>query len=262
MATRPPSAVIAVGLVTVAFWAGLLAVIARTSFGGDPRGMLYLGQRLAHPRAFDGVPRCGRFGFDGQFYAALATDPFLRSPETLKALDAPGYRASRILIPMLAWCVSLGNARTAIVAYQLLCWVLGAAAVFLAAVWLRREGGSPWLALVLAVNAGLVTAMLRSTPDGAATALVVATLLLHRAGRHGAGIAAASLATLARETGIIAPLACAVQEFTEGNPRSGLRYLLIPVAPQVAWQAYVRHTWHPALRWPGAISVPLAALVR
>jgi len=255
-------AVVAVALLASLLWVALIFAVAGVKFGGDPRGLLFLGQELHHPAAMDGIPRCGRFGFDGQFYAALATDPFLRSPETLKALDAPGYRASRILLPLLAWSAGLGNARTAIVAYQLLCWVLGVAAVGLAAAWLRREGGSPWLALVLAFNAGLVTAMFRSTPDGAAAALVVATLMLHSAGRHGAGVAAAALATLARETGIIAALACAVEEFAAGNARRGLRYLLIPVVPQVVWQGYVQHTWHPTLRWPGAISAPLAALVR
>ncbi len=261
MGHRAGLGVLGVAGTAAVVWVALLAAVTHSKFGGDPRGLLFLGEQFYHPGAFAGIPRSGRFGFDGQFYAALATDPFLRSAETLKALDAPGYRASRILLPMLAWLFGLGQARTAIVAYQVLCWVLGFGGVVLAALWLHREGGSPWFALVLAVNAGLATSMFRSTPDGAATALLVAALLLHRARRHGASIAVASLATLARETGVIAALACAIEELVHGKRGRALAYLFIPAVPQVVWHVYVQNVWHPTMRWPGAISLPLGALM-
>ena len=249
-----------VAAITLLVWAGLLAVVSQVKFAGDPRGFLFLGERLYHPAAFDGIPRCGRYGYDGQFYAALATDPFLRSPDTLKALDAPAYRASRILLPLLAWCAVLGNARAATVAYQVLCWVLSVLAVVAVSLWLRQEGRSPWWGLVLGVNAGLVTAIFRSTQDGAAVCLIVATLWLARRHRRGWPLGTASAAILCRETGYAAPLAVAVHELVERRYRRALQYVLVPLVPQLAWQAYLQTTWHPNVGLPASVAFPAIAL--
>jgi hypothetical protein len=253
-------AVLGVAAITLVVWGVLLTVVAQVKFGGDPRGFLFLGEKLYHPAPFDGIPRCGRFGYDGQFYAALATDPFLRSPDTLKTLDAPAYRASRILLPLLAWCAVLGNARAAIVAYQVLCWALSVLAVVVVSLWLRQDGRSPWWALVLGVNAGLVTAIFRSTQDGAAAFLIVATLWLAQRRAHGGAIGAGAAANLCRETGYLAPLAVGVRELFAGRYRGALLYALVPLVPQLAWQAYLQATWHPNFRFPASVSVPFVAL--
>jgi hypothetical protein len=237
----PGSSLIGAAAASVLIWAVLLAVVAQLKFGGDPRGFLFLGEKLYHPEAFDGIPRCGRFGYDGQFYAALATDPFLRSPETLRALDAPAYRASRILLPMLAWALSI-----------------------LAVVWvshrLRSEGRSPWWGLVLVFNAGLVTAIFRSTQDGAAVFLILATLGFAAGRNDRAGLGAGSAAGLCRETGYLAPLAVGVHELVSKRYGRAVAYVLVPLAPQLAWQVYLRVTWHPNFRFPASVDVPVLAL--
>ena len=253
-------AVLGVAAITLVVWGVLLVVVAQVKFAGDPRGFLFLGERLYHPESFDGIPRCGRFGYDGQFYAALAADPFLRSPDTLKALDAPAYRASRILLPLLAWCAVLGNARAAIVAYQVLCWTLSVLAVVVVSLWLREEGRSPWWGLVLGVNAGLVTAIFRSTQDGAAAFLIVATLYLAQRKSHCRALGAGVAANLCRETGYLAPLAVSVHEFAAKRYRRALLYVLVPLVPQLAWHAYVQATWHPNFRFPASVSAPFVAL--
>jgi hypothetical protein len=252
--------VLGVAIVAMLLWCAILAVVAQGKFGGDARGFLFLGETLYHPEVFAGIPRCGRFGYDGQFYAALATDPFLRSPDTIKALDAPGYRASRILLPMLAWCAALGNARGAIVAYQVLSWTLSILAVVVVALWLRDDGRSPWWSLALVASAGLVTAILRSTQDGAAALLIVATLWLAQRRAHGGALAAGSAANLCRETGYLAPLAIGLHELVARRYRLALLYALVPLVPQLAWQAYLHATWHPNLRFPASVATPFVAL--
>jgi hypothetical protein len=252
--------VVGVTILAAAMWAALLAGVAQLKFGGDPRGFLFLGETLHHPPALDGIPRCGRFGYDGQFYAALATDPFLRSPETLKSLDAPGYRASRILLPMLAWGATLGDARAAIVAYQLLSWTLAILAVAAVSLRLAGEGRSPWWGLLLAVNAGCVTTIFRSTQDGAGVFLIVATLGLAAGRRDRAGLGAGSCAGLCRETGYLAPLAIGVRELIARRYRRGIAYVLVPLAPLLAWQAYLQARWHPNLRVPASVAAPVVAL--
>jgi hypothetical protein len=261
MGRCPRSPLIGLAAVSVLIWAVLLGVVAQLKFEGDPRGFLFLGEKLYHPPALDGIPRCGRFGYDGQFYAALATDPFLRSPDTLRALDAPGYRASRILLPLLAWCASLGNPRGAIVAYQALSWTLAVLAVVAVSLWLWTEKRSPWWGLALVVNAGLVTAIFRSTQDGATVFLVVATLGLARRRNDGAAVGAGSAANLCRETGYLAPLAVGVHELLARRYRRALLYVVVPLVPQLAWQAYLQAAWHPNLRLPASVAVPVVALV-
>jgi hypothetical protein len=48
-------------------------------------------------------------GYDGQFYAQIALDPLLRDPDLVQSLDAPAYRARRILAPAAAALLGLGN---------------------------------------------------------------------------------------------------------------------------------------------------------
>lgn len=254
-------AVLGVAAITLVVWGVLLMVVAQVKFAGDPRGFLFLGEKLYHPDALAGIPRCGRYGYDGQFYAALATDPFLRSPDAVKALDAPAYRASRILLPMIAWCATLGNPRAAVVAYQVLSWTLSVLAVVVVSLWLRQEGRSPWWGLLLVFTAGLVTAIFRSTHDGAAVLLIVATLWLAGRHRHGWALGAASAAILCRETGYAAPLAVAVHELVERRYRRALQYVLVPLVLQLAWQAYLQATWHPNFGLPASVAFPVVALV-
>jgi len=260
MALSRWTGVAGVALTACLAWAALLAADAHFKFGGDPRGMLFVGRNLHHPPALADVPRCGAFGYDGQFYAALAADPWLRSEETLRSLDAPGYRAGRILLPVLAWVLALGNAGAAVVAYQALCWTLALAAIVLVSAWLRGEGASPWWALLLVPNAGLVTSMLRSTPDAAAAALVLAMLLLRRGGRHGAAVALAALATLARETSLLAALAVALDELLRGEQRRALAYVAAPLLATLAWQGWIETAWHPSYRLPTSLAPPFTGL--
>ena len=60
-------------------------------------------------------------GYDGQFQAQLATDPFLTDSRGLgTALDAPEYRARRILPSMLAFLLGLGRTEACLQAYALM----------------------------------------------------------------------------------------------------------------------------------------------
>ena len=36
--------------------------------------------------------------------------------------------------------------------------------------------------------------------------------------------------------------------------------MLVPLVPQLAWQAYLQVTWHPNLRFPASVSTPFVAL--
>ena len=66
-------------------------------------------------------------GYDGQFYAQMATDPLLRDAATDRAMDLAPLRARRILFSWTAWVLGLGRPAWILQAYALqnvLAWLL------------------------------------------------------------------------------------------------------------------------------------------
>ena len=57
--------------------------------------------------------------YDGQFYVQMALDPLLRDPATDRAMDAPAYRARRILFSWTACVLGLGQPAWIVQAYAL-----------------------------------------------------------------------------------------------------------------------------------------------
>jgi hypothetical protein len=148
----------------------------------------------------------------------------------------------RIGLPLAAWLAALGRPSAAVVAYQILCWLGAAAGVFLLARWLSSSGGSAWWALTAALGAGILTSVVRCTPDAAATALVLAALIAHRRGRLTLTVALAAAAVLVRETSWLAAAAVAISESTRGGWRRAAAAAVLPLAPLAAWSAWTSRT--------------------
>ncbi len=233
---------VAVGLVAAACWGALIHHVAVTSFAGDVRGLLLLAAKRQHPTALDGVPRVAGKGYDGQSFAALAADPWLRRAETVAALDEPAYRARRFGLPLAAWALALGEPARAVFRYQLLCWLGAAGSVMLLAYWLggARAGGR-W-ALVAGLGGGTLASVLRCTPDAAAVALLLAALLAHRREQFAAAVVLASAATAVRETSWLAALAMALVEGARGRWRRALLAAGVPLLLPLLWAAWLSST--------------------
>lgn len=242
-AVIPPRAVLT-GFVMVAVigvWASALMIYSSQRYGGDIRGMARFGWKLPLPQALEDVPEQTASGYDGQFYAVLSADPFLRNPSTIEAIDNPSYRAQRALVSFLAWASVGGSARAAPYAYVLWCWVLGLAGPFIVWIWTRR---SPWglpLFAVLALNSGLFVSLTRATPDAAALSLMMAALLLaDRSAAPAPTTATGALAVLSRETSLLALPGLAWPNVAAGKWWRAISLLVVPVATLAAWRAYVQ----------------------
>ena len=91
---------------------GWQALLVHGRFDGDWSGLFYSGAliepspRVAveHPYLF---PKST--GFDGQYYHAVAHDPFHQDPQAFRYIDAPQLRYSRILVPLLSYGLALGR---------------------------------------------------------------------------------------------------------------------------------------------------------
>jgi len=167
-------------------------------------------------------PRAGD-GYDGQFYFYLAQDPFLTRPATAASLDNT-FRVRRVLYPLLAWALSLGQ-RAALPWVLLLINVAAAAATIALAAWAAaRRGRSAWWALALAAYAGVWIPVLLDLTEPLQLALLAAGML--------AGSAPLLfLAALAKETAGVALV-------TEAVRRRSLLHAVLAVL-YVAWAVFV-----------------------
>jgi hypothetical protein len=227
---------LAVGAVV---WIPLLVSIAQRHFDSDLRGFARFGERWARAEVLDDVPKRG-YGHEGQFYAVLATDPFLRRDDTIRSLDTPAYRARRVLVSFVAWCVALGDGGRALVTYVLVCWLTTLWAVGLVGDWLARRRESPLFTLALAFQAGVAVCIGRAMPDGGAAALVILALVCWSRGRRHTALASATAATLAKETSAIVALALAWDAWRRGRRVEALLLPLVPIVSLVLWLVYVQ----------------------
>lgn len=240
---RPPKAKFRPWFVFVAAflgWSFFILIVADGRYAGDIRGFLCLGEYTPHPGALAAAPKTSRDGYDGQFYAALATDPFMRNHETVAAMDNPAFRGSRLMIPLLAWILSLGNAGVAVYIYQFLCWTLGIAAVVLVARMLGEDGRCPAWALILILSGGLAASLIRTTPDAATVAFILAALWFHRRGRFGAALGFVMAAVLSREIAAIVALGLAVAELRERKFLRSVAFVAAPAAVWLGWKVYMQ----------------------
>jgi hypothetical protein len=194
-------------------------------------------------------------GEDGTFCYRIALNP-----GTLFGIDVPPYRYMRILYPLVARMLALGQ--PAVIPYTLvlvnyLAVVGGTLAV---AAWLARRQVSPWYALLYGCYPGLVLATAHDLTEPLAYGLVALAVYLFDYGPHNSLTRAMSsagvfaLASLTRETTLVFALLYAMALLLRTKPlgagvRRTILFLLIACAPFALYKLFL---W----RWLGTLSVP------
>lgn len=195
----------------------------------------------------------GKRGNDGQQFLALALDPLQGDPGTSAAVDNPIYRGKRLLYPLLAWLLGLGQPR-------LIVWTLGLLNVAcigwaggLVARWAQLQQRSPqWGLAVLALPGYWITLSL-NTADLLATTLMLSAALAWQEQRLGRGWASLTGALLSRETALLAWAATGFCALWERRWRWLLPLALVPL-PLWFWTASLR------ARFPAVPDGSLASL--
>jgi hypothetical protein len=213
-------------------------------------------------------------GYDGQFAYYIALDP----THARYYLDDPSYRYSRILYPMLARALALGE-RSAIPWTLLLINLLSiGGGTWGLASWLRRRNTSPWWALIYGLWPGMLISLQRDLTEPLSYGLVIGGLLLLD-GRKSWRIPTAgiifALAGLARQTTLIFPVILALGLLfgmdlrgREAAPstsgyrlRSALVLACISLTPYVAYWIFL-HVWLGTVSNGGNLTgVPFAGLI-
>lgn len=177
-------------------------------------------------------------GHDGKFFFSQAMDPFYLEPETHAIyLDRPTYRAQRMVYPTLA---SVGGAATAtatawgLILVNVVAMVVGTTYTSLTAI---RMGLSPVFGLAFLLNPGLIVDLSIDGAGVVAMAAMMAGVYYALGEALWAAAAAMSIASLARETMIIA--AAGLAAFLWYRRRSIPWMMTLPVISVVVWWLYL-----------------------
>jgi len=207
-------------------------------------------------------------GYDGQFYAENALYPTLQDSDLSQAADNFPYRARRILFSWTAFVAGLGDPAAILQAYSiqnLVFWV-GLAVLLLR--WLPPTNLTNVIRYYgILLSSGAVTSCLRALPDLPATTLVVGAMLLLEKKKPWWSTAVLALATLGKETFLLASAVLAKPETLTSRAnlaRFGLQVGLI-VTPFALWFAYVQSLAVPSMAGhvgEGNFSVPFWQLLR
>ncbi len=211
--------------------AGWQAAQVYAAFGGNWTALFYHDAVPALPQGFEGTylhPPGG--DYDGQYYRYLTRDPI--PPFAFRQwMDAPAQRGSRVLVPGLAWALSLGGRAAPDGVYVALIGVFAAMGVYFSGRWLESRGVSGWAGLLFLIVPATVSSIDRMLVDVALCALVAGFMLAAETGNGRLLLACAAAAPLVRETGFALPAALLLT----GRRRQGLAAFL----PGGLWTGFV-----------------------
>lgn len=202
-------------------------------------------------------------GYDGLYYAQIATDPSLGDPDLPKAMDNLPYRSRRILSPALAWVFAGGDPLGAVHVYAFLnigFWLLLALLLWRL---LDVKDLFPFLAWAgLLFCAGVMSSFRLSLSDLPSLVLLAGALLLAEKKRTGSAVSLLALAILARETAVLGALGLK-REFPR-HLRALVSWLLLGLAavlPFVLWLLYSRWRVGPGDQGWSNLHLPLQGFV-
>jgi hypothetical protein len=286
--------------VLITSFAYLLFILLRLQLtGNDPSVFILLGDHFADPSR---VPPHVRvlphsWGWDGQYYYALALDPFTSHRVVHGVeLDSPAYRQQRIVYPLLVWALAHGQIS---LVPGLMILVNYLALLLLALVASRMAqllGQHALWGLLLPFYPAFVNCLAVDLPEALSALFVCSGLLFLWTRRYAFSAALFSLALLTRETALIVPLAIgltslvvwlaprvsarlpgrlgdrwtsATRHMAATRRLSGWRgvpwYVWgVPIAALACWETFLTVRWHaiPTLAGRGNAGLPLSGFVQ
>lgn len=222
----------------------VMIIIRHYSIEHSFLSMIYFGREFKANRLEEvnnvNPPTLSKMGYDGQFYAQIALDPFLIRNDLERALDDPAYRSRRIGLPLLAFCLGLGEPG----------WILQVYALLNVALWLLlltalgrfigyQNLKDVLLAIALLWSTGTLVSVARALPDLPAAVLGVLAIFLHQNWITAAFLLGGS--ALFKETAALSFIAIQYRDKRGGK---GIKRIiisaLIMLLPITLWVVYVQ----------------------
>lgn len=184
-------------------------------------------------RQYDPVHGVSGLGYDGQFAYQIAINPLEASPY----LDIPAYRYQRIVYPLSARLLSLGNPIVIpwmMIVINIAGLALGTLATELI---LTGHGKNRWFALAFGLFTGQMLSLRLDLTEPLAFALAQWGVLFFSRRKYGWSGVLFALAALTRELTLLFPAACALSLiFHNRKWLKGAAWGLAVLAPFAAWQ--------------------------
>ncbi len=184
------------------------------------------------------------YGYDGQHYAKVAVDPWLKDPGGLeREVDNVFYRSRRIFLGWSAWLLGFGNPAWVLQIYSIqnaICWLI--LSWFLTC-WFPPTGLNNfvrWFGVM--ASCGLVISVRYSLTDGPSLLFIALAVRAYEKERNFLGDVAMTVAGLTRDSNLVG--LTVLFDPKKRNLRSllmvAVRTILI-IAPLAAWILYVRY---------------------
>ena len=145
-------------------------------------------------------------GYDGQFYAQMATDPLLREIALDRALDDAPLRVRRILFSWTAYVAGMGRPAWILQVYALqnvVCWLL-LSALLLLRLFPLENGRMIALWVASLFTGGLIWSVRFALLDGPSMLLLALGVVALESGRGWLSAAIFGISGLGRETNLLA----------------------------------------------------------
>jgi hypothetical protein len=220
-------------------WPALLVLLVSLVFvawrlwlyQGDPVAIAEIGTRYA------ALDPDGTEGYDGQFSTYIALDP---NPRTVAPhLDVPAYRYQRILYPLLARLIGLGNPDWIPWSLIIVNLITHAGATYLLAVLLSRLGVAPAYALIYGLWVGLISGVGLNLHEPLAYGLVVLAFVFRNQRRYVLMAVALGLALFAKESTLVFWLAVLITDITDRKDSHGILALFVGGLLFGVWQIWL-----------------------
>ena len=212
-------------------------------------------QRIPHFEYPPGI------AYDGALYVQLAMEPLLRDPAIDRAMDAPAYRARRILFCWTAYALGLGRPTWILQAFALqnvLSWLLLA---WLVTRWFPLTTPrffALWTGSMF--SHGLLMSVRMSLLDGPSLLLLASAVVLSERGRRWLSAMVLGIAGLGRETNLLGAAGLPWPRGWKDLLKTVLAGALI-VLPLIVWQDYIWSIYRGTSASAGAdqLTLPFAA---
>jgi hypothetical protein len=202
--------------------------------------------------------------YDGALYVQLAMEPLLRDPAIDRAMDAPAYRARRILFCWTAYALGLGRPAWILQTFALqnvLCWFLLASLLTRWFPLTSPRGFALWAGSMF--SHGLLMSVRMSLLDGPSLLLLACAVAISERGRRWITAIVLGIAGLGRETNILGGAAVPWPRSWRDWLKTAAAGILV-ILPLLIWQDYIWSIYRGTSASAGTdqLTVPLAAYVQ
>lgn len=214
----------AVMFLTLALMLGITGIVL-VSNQGDPLAFALIGTRFSQ-----GDPQ-GTVGYDGQFSYFIARD----GANAVPYIDGPTLRYQRIVYPVLARAISLGQADLvpwALILINILAITIG---TYLLAQLLTQAKRSPWYALLYPLWVGTLFSLRLDLNEPLCFTLGIASFYAYQRGNFRWVCLLLILSTLTKELGLLFAFSIALHAFFNKKRGWALLFALSPLSAFLAW---------------------------